>query len=713
MDTNPKSNSTYQFGPYQVDAAAGQIRKHGVRLRLAGQPFEILLMLLERAGQVVTRDEIQERLWSRETFVDFENSLNKAINKLRQALADSPEKPTYVETLPRRGYRFLAQVQKAQQGSAFLEDSAVLVRREGSKTGGADSLSNRARSRRGLVAAAVAGFLLLAGTWILARPQANPRVLKATALTRASRADAFGRIETDGVRLFFLQRRGHRWELSQMPASGGEVQPFVTPFQNAKIMAVSPDASEIIVASFESRSDPLPLWIMPSVGGAPRRLGQVFASDATFTPDGSKVTYCTEEGVFEIGRDGINVKKLTDIAGIKGGLSWSPDGKVLRFDLIARQQTRTTIWEVDADGGNLHEALKGWDEVPVQCCGRWTRNGKYYVFLGFAENGAPSVWAWRERRRFWFRHEVPVRLSAGPLMMRAPITSPDNQHLYVLGNNQHTEYVRFDAKTREFRSLLEGQDGSWISFATRGDFTVYRGPDDALWSSRADGGERRKLVGTALQPAMPAVRPGGREIAFRGVPVGSAKSRIFAVSMEGGEASEIVAENFSVDVPTWSPDGSKLLYEVDSETGTSAGLYLLDWKTRQKEKIPDSEGYWKSRWSPDGKYLASNSEDQKRIVIFDWRNKEWSEVARGNTFGPVAWSRDSQFLYYQDLLEEDEPVRRMRIADRKVDRAVECRPLLEGGVQRCGFEDVMPDGSIVLQLTRGDQDVYALDIDLP
>jgi TolB-like protein/DNA-binding winged helix-turn-helix (wHTH) protein/Tfp pilus assembly protein PilF len=110
MDTHARTSSIYRFGPYHVDIPAGQLRKHGAKIRLAGQPFDILVMLLERAGQVVTREEIQQRLWSGETFVDFENSLNKAINKLRQALADSAEQPTYIETLPRRGYRFIGSI---------------------------------------------------------------------------------------------------------------------------------------------------------------------------------------------------------------------------------------------------------------------------------------------------------------------------------------------------------------------------------------------------------------------------------------------------------------------------------------------------------------------------------------------------------------------------------------------------------------------------
>jgi TolB-like protein/DNA-binding winged helix-turn-helix (wHTH) protein/Tfp pilus assembly protein PilF len=110
---NRQAADLYRFGPFEVDVPAGQLRKHGVKLRLAGQPFDILVMLLERTGQVVTREEIQLRLWSNETFVDFENSLNKAINRLRRALADSAEQPSFVETLPRRGYRFIAPIEES------------------------------------------------------------------------------------------------------------------------------------------------------------------------------------------------------------------------------------------------------------------------------------------------------------------------------------------------------------------------------------------------------------------------------------------------------------------------------------------------------------------------------------------------------------------------------------------------------------------------
>ena len=100
-----------RFGVFEIDLSAGELRKNGVKLRLQGQPFQVLTVLLERAGEVVTREELQQKLWPSDTFVDFDHSLNTAINKVREALGDSASSPRFVETLARRGYRFIAPVQ--------------------------------------------------------------------------------------------------------------------------------------------------------------------------------------------------------------------------------------------------------------------------------------------------------------------------------------------------------------------------------------------------------------------------------------------------------------------------------------------------------------------------------------------------------------------------------------------------------------------------
>jgi DNA-binding winged helix-turn-helix (wHTH) protein len=114
----PPANRVFRFGIYEADARTGELRKQGARVRLQEQPFQVLVMLLERPGELVTREEICQRLWGAETFVDFDHSLNTAINKLREALNDSAAEPRYIETLARRGYRFIAVAETAGSAAA-------------------------------------------------------------------------------------------------------------------------------------------------------------------------------------------------------------------------------------------------------------------------------------------------------------------------------------------------------------------------------------------------------------------------------------------------------------------------------------------------------------------------------------------------------------------------------------------------------------------
>src|SRR5919108_6337609 len=112
MDRAVRPSHVVRFGIFEVDLRAEELRKNGSKLRLRGQPFQVLAMLLEQPGEVVTREELQQRLWPQGTFVDFDHSLNTAINKIREVLGDSAERPRFVETLPRRGYRFIAPLER-------------------------------------------------------------------------------------------------------------------------------------------------------------------------------------------------------------------------------------------------------------------------------------------------------------------------------------------------------------------------------------------------------------------------------------------------------------------------------------------------------------------------------------------------------------------------------------------------------------------------
>ncbi len=118
MPENDQHRGRLRFGVFELDPRAGELRKHGVRVRLQEQPFQVLATLLEHPGEIVTREELQKKLWPADTFVDFDHGLNKVINKIREALSDSAECPRFVETVARRGYRFLAEVRAADVAPA-------------------------------------------------------------------------------------------------------------------------------------------------------------------------------------------------------------------------------------------------------------------------------------------------------------------------------------------------------------------------------------------------------------------------------------------------------------------------------------------------------------------------------------------------------------------------------------------------------------------
>ena len=126
MAETQASRQIVRFGAFEADMQTGELRKDGVKLKFGGQPFQVLAILLARPGDLVTRKELQERLWP-DRFVDFEDNINTAVNKIREALGDSAENPRFVETLPRRGYRFIGAVESMRQSAAPVEPVTTKV----------------------------------------------------------------------------------------------------------------------------------------------------------------------------------------------------------------------------------------------------------------------------------------------------------------------------------------------------------------------------------------------------------------------------------------------------------------------------------------------------------------------------------------------------------------------------------------------------------
>lgn len=312
-----------QFGVFEVDLRAGELRRNGARVRLQEQPFQILAVLLERPGEVVTRDELQSRMWPADTFVDFDHSLNAAVRRLRDALGDSAENPRFVETVSRRGYRFLAPV----NGGAPASESNL-------------TLPSSQPLRRWWIAAGAAVLLLVGvgvGLFVGRRESAPPspslpiaeRRLTANPTEFPVRNAA---LSHDGKYLAFSDDTG--FYLRQVDT--GETHPLVLP-GGFKAQPVSwfPDGSHILATSVAGPAEQPALWQLSTVGGSPRKLAEQ-ASDAAVSPDGSQIIFLKgapkSQELWLMSSDGAQPRKIAgDLGDLFRSPAWSPDGKQIVY----------------------------------------------------------------------------------------------------------------------------------------------------------------------------------------------------------------------------------------------------------------------------------------------------------------------------------------------------------------------------------------------
>jgi DNA-binding winged helix-turn-helix (wHTH) protein len=283
----PDKDEVMRFGSFEVDLRAGELRRAGLKVKLSGQPFDVLVALLEKPGQVVTREELHEKLWAQDTFVDFEHGLNKAINRVREALGDDADNPRFVETLPRRGYRFVAPVMRPVPELAI---DAALQSTSPSPVTVPDDMPDRNRENTKklayyTVALIVVFIALLGGTLMLWRSRSQPsgqlRVVRFVRVTNDGQAKS-GPMVTDGLRIYFNEiLPGQIHSLAQVSTTGGEVVRFPTALGRPRLLDLTPDGGELLLADY-AETGANSLWIQPLVGGSPRRVGSALVNDAAW-----------------------------------------------------------------------------------------------------------------------------------------------------------------------------------------------------------------------------------------------------------------------------------------------------------------------------------------------------------------------------------------------------------------------------------------------
>jgi serine/threonine protein kinase/Tol biopolymer transport system component len=589
----------------------------------------------------------------------------------------------------------------------------------------ADLEAVKQKMRPGLLTTVLAlGLVVFTGLlWFFTSPAPAPKVFQTVQLTRFGRVATDAALATDGVRLYFVERRGAHYSLAEVPVGGGEPVPIATPFPNTWLYDISPDRSELLVGSFTGEGSATPLWILPTSGGPPHRLNDVTADGARWSPDGRRIAYATGSELYLIDRNGSQPRKLVTVPGLTREPVWSPDGLALRFVQWDPVLYTTSLWEVSAEGQNLHRLLAGWREAPTdwgdgESGGEWTGDGKYFVFRS-ARSSVASIWAIREKGGLLRRtSRAPGLLAASDLGVGSLIPATNGKRVFFAGGWGNRELARFDSRLKQFVPYLSGAPARYISFSRDGQWVAYvTVPGYSLWRSRVDGSDRLQLTFPPTASACPCWSPDGKQIAFSARVPGGA-SKILMISSDGGKPEPVTAGDFFEVRPEWSSDGNFLLFTgtPSSRDGKAhqTSIYQLDLTTKQLSMFPGSEGLQDSAPSPDGRYLAALGVDYKSLMLFNFQAGRWAELATGTGLFGLAWSPDSKYVYSQDLYEGPvQPIFRVRISNRKIERTATSRQILRADVTSFSFLGLAPDGSPLVTLIHSNSDIYALDVSFP
>jgi len=339
-----------RFGAFEVNLRSAELRKQGLKVKIQEQPFQVLAMLLERPGQTVTREELHNKLWPADTFVDFEHGLNAAINKLREALGDSADNPRFVETLPRRGYRFIAPVETmgAQGGAPAVApvSSPAMPVAAMSPSPAETVVRHRRYSRHWEVlvpAALIAGAVL---TYWLMRPAAPPPELKERRLTGNPSENSvnLGAISPDGKYLAYSDQMGLHLKLIQtgqildIPQPAGRAPDL----DNWWVNGWFPDSTKFHATGIEAE-DFHTGWVVSVIGGPPRKLRDG-AAVYSVSPDGNLIAFGTGQGflrsreIWLMGAQGEDPRKF--VSGSEDDAfwwaAWSPDGQRIAYTRFHR-----------------------------------------------------------------------------------------------------------------------------------------------------------------------------------------------------------------------------------------------------------------------------------------------------------------------------------------------------------------------------------------
>jgi DNA-binding winged helix-turn-helix (wHTH) protein/Tol biopolymer transport system component len=618
-DTNVRPR-LLRFSVFEVDLRTGELRKQGLKVKLQGQPFQVLAMLLERPGELVTREEIREKLWPGDTFIDFEHSVNNSIKRVREALGDDAAAPRFIETLPRHGYRFIAPLHGGVVQELPLPAPGPRV---GAGLAGSREGTSRGSTYKAMVAA-LAGAVVIAAALLvywLTRPPATPPELKERRLTGNPTENPVdeGVISPDGKYLAYSDQTGMHLKLIQTGQILNIPQPEGRPpdLDNWWPNGWFPDGTKFIAAGVEAGQF-ISGWAVSVMGGPPRKLRDD-ADVWSVSPDGTLIAFGTGQAfarsreIWLMGAQGEEPRRFVSGSEDDGFFwtAWSPDGQRIAYGRFHRRPDKLECSIESRD-------LKGSQPTVIVSSPRvcdahfsWFPSGRFVYVSGEPEEvrGGGNLW------------EVRVDAKTGkPVSKPRRITNWVETGLLGLGGTS---------------------DGKQLSVGRETDQAhVYVGELEA-------GGRRLKnphpltLEESSDNPCH--WMPDGKAVLFQSNRNGT--WGIYKQGLDQTAAQPVVTGPDYKDWPVVSPDGSWILYlsSVAAEVNPTTPVRIMRVPTSggPPELVLEGRGieYLACARSPAARCVFSEpSPDRKQLIFsaFDPSQERRRELTRVNLKQPVA-----------------------------------------------------------------------------
>ena len=670
---------TRQFGVFELDLRAGELRRNGMKVKLQEQPFQILAQLLEKPGEVVSREDLQNRLWPADTFVDFDHSLNAAIKRLRDALGDTAENPRFVETVARRGYRFLAPV------STISRDGNGSAQTAGIENAARVSMVSETSGFRLWWIAAVAGAVALVlggikvGLLLAQHPPSPIHISRLTANPVEDRVLAAA-ISHDGKYLAFADETG--FYLRQIET--GETHPISLP-DGLRPAGLSwfPDSAHL-VAALNGRDGQTGLWEISTLGGNARRLSDEGRMPEV-SPDGREIAFIMgrkmNESVWTMRADGTQPRKLAGEAGdFFGAVAWSPDGTRVAY-------TRGTFSYAYGVKGTIE--LMDLRDLRVSNLLEVTSMGWFERLDG------PLAWVPDGHLIYSMSEPPPRRLDSNLWSLALdqqgkPKGTPtrlmdDTGAVFSItssANGKRIAYLKGVPQPDVYVAKLEGRDGisepQRLTLDDRQDIPFDWTPDSkavlfisdrtgtfSLYRQEINQPVPELLVGGDRPVITPRLSPDGSQLLYLVYPSRLGKvgtTSLMRMPLAGGGPQKVVEENWISNQQCARAPARSCLYSVVSEnTITFFSFDPLKGKGAQVYQVKDTAPYaYNWSLSPDGTTLAiakgkEGGDPQSRIhlVSLSTSAEKWLTVEGWPGVASIDWASDSKSLWAASVGDED------------------------------------------------------------